>query len=127
GFEQQLPHSLTFSARYIDRRVKRIIEDAASVSPEAALAGIGQNYYIGNVGPSLDAAINLVPFSYTTGGAVPTGCALLAGAPRYNYDTGSGQSICFAQTGVDPETDLSIINSPDGKPDGFPKAVRNYH
>jgi len=134
GFEQQLPKNFTFSARYIDRRAKRIIEDAASVSPEGSLACdlatgglshcITQLYFIGNVGPKLDAAVNLVPFSYTTGGAVPAGCALFMGQPKYDYATGTGQSICFAQTGIDA-TDTEI-NTPDGNADGFPGAVRNY-
>ncbi|PYU94546.1 MAG: hypothetical protein DMG08_07455, partial [Acidobacteria bacterium] len=35
GFEQQLPGSLVVSVRYIDRRLERIVEDAAVVSPEA--------------------------------------------------------------------------------------------
>jgi hypothetical protein len=133
GFEQQLPGNFTLSARYIDRRAKRIVEDAASVSPEGSLACdvatgthcITQLYFIGNIGPKLDAAVNLVPFQYTTGGAVPGGCALFMGGPRYNYDTGTGQSVCFAQTGIDPDTDVEI-NSPDGNGDGFPRAVRNY-
>jgi hypothetical protein len=124
GFESQLPHGFTFSARYIDRRSKRIIEDAASVSPEAALAGVGQVYFIGNISPTLDAAVNLVPFQYTTGGAIPAGCAQTGGVPDFNYDNGDGQSVCFAQTGID-ENGLEI-NDPDGVPDGFPKAVRNY-
>ncbi|HZE73452.1 MAG TPA: carboxypeptidase regulatory-like domain-containing protein [Pyrinomonadaceae bacterium] len=124
GFEQQLPKNFTFSARYIDRRAKRIVEDAASVSPEAALAGVGQVYFIGNIGPKLDAAINLVPFIYTTGGATPAGCAQTGGVPDFNFDSGTGKSVCFAQTGID--ADGLEINTPDGKPDGFPKAVRNY-
>ena len=133
GFEQQLPGNFVFSARYIDRRAKRIVEDAASVSPEGSLACdvatgnhcITQLYFIGNIGPRLDAAVNLVPFVYTTGAAVPSGCALFLGLPRYNFDNGNGQSVCFAQTGVDPDTDLEI-NSPDGNPDGFPQAIRKY-
>ncbi len=124
GFEQQLPKNFTFSARYIDRRAKRIVEDAASVSPEAALAGVGQVYFIGNISPKLDAAVNLVPFIYTTGAAVPAGCAQTGGVPDFNFDSGAGQSVCFAQTGID--ADALEINTPDGKPDGFPKAVRNY-
>jgi hypothetical protein len=134
GFEQQLPKNFTFSARYIDRRSKRIVEDAASVSPEGSLACdqatggthcITQLYFIGNISPKLDAAVNLVPFQYTTGGAVPAGCALFMGLPRYDYDAGNGKSVCFAQTGVDPDTDVEI-NTPDGNGDGFPKAVRKY-
>ena len=124
GFEQQLPWNLVFSARYIDRRAKRIIEDAASVSPEAALAGIGQVYYIGNVSSTLDAAVNLVPFQYTTGGAIPAGCAQTAGVPDFNFDGANNQSVCFAQTGID--ADHNAINVPDGNPDGFPDPIRKY-
>jgi hypothetical protein len=124
GVEQQLGHGWTLSGRYIDRKSKRIIEDAASVSPEAALAGIGQVYFIGNISPTLDAAVNLVPFQYTTGGAIPAGCVQTGGVPDFNFDNGDGQSVCFAQTGID-ENGLEI-NDPDGNPDGFPQAVRNY-
>jgi hypothetical protein len=124
GFEQQLPGNFTFSARYIKRDSKRIVEDAASVSPEANLAGIGQVYYIGNISPTLDAAINLVPFAYTTGGSIPSGCAQTGGVPNFNYDDPSGRSVCFAQTGIG--ADGNAINTPDGNPDGFPAAVRQY-
>jgi hypothetical protein len=125
GFEQELPWNLLLSARFIDRRAKRIIEDAASVSPEAALAGVGQVYFIGNISPQLDAAVNLVPFLYTTGGAIPAGCAQSGGVPTYFYDGANNQSVCFAQTGIDPLTG-NEINTPDGIPDGFPRAIRNY-
>jgi hypothetical protein len=124
GIEQQLPWNLVLSARYIDRKSKRIIEDAASVSPEAALAGVGQVYYIGNVSSTLDAAVNLVPFLYTTGGAIPAGCAQTGGVPDFFFDSANNQSVCFAQTGID--ADHNAINQPDGIPDGFPDPIRKY-
>jgi hypothetical protein len=125
GFEQQLPKKFSLSVRYVDRRAKRIVEDAASVSPEAANAGIGQVYFIGNINPRLDAAINLVPFTYTTGAPVPTGCARDAGgAPLFNFDGDGNRSVCFAQTGIDENG--NEINRPDGKPDGFPIPIRKY-
>ena len=124
GFEQQLPHNFTLSARYIRRDAKRIVEDAASVSPEAALAGITQVYYIGNISSKLDAAVNLVPFLYTTGGAIPAGCAQTGGVPDWNFDGAGNQSVCFAQTGIDPSG--AEINTPDGNADGFPDAIRRY-
>jgi Carboxypeptidase regulatory-like domain len=124
GFEQQLPGKWFFSVRYIDRRIGRIIEDAASVSPEAANAGIGQTYFIGNVSKNLDASINLVPFPYTTGSAAPAGCARDGGALLFNFDGAGNRSVCFAQTGVDA-LGASIVRS-DGKSDGFPNPVRNY-
>jgi hypothetical protein len=115
GFEQQLPRNFTLSVRYLDRRIKRIIEDAASVSPEGAALGIGQVYYIGNVSSTLDAAVNQVP-------GPP--CATDTGE-FFDFNGNSLGSICFQQTGWDPITHLSI-NRPDGVPDGFVDPVRIY-
>jgi len=143
GFEQQLPGKWYFSVRYIDRRIGRIIEDAASVSPEAANGGIGQTYFIGNINKSLDASVNLVPFKFTPAITTvlvkgkptdfvtntPSGCASTPSGvpgiglqPKYFFNGSTG--VCFAQTGVD-ENDASIVR-PDGKADGFPNPVRNY-
>jgi hypothetical protein len=130
GVEQQLPGNMVFSARYIDRRLKRILEDASSVSPEAALAGVGQVYYIGNVSRKLDAAVNLQPFKYATGAAVPTGCAKDArGNPLYgaNITDASGAdpgNVCFGLRGIG--ADGNTINTPDGQADGFPDPERIY-
>ncbi|HEX7295924.1 MAG TPA: hypothetical protein VF251_09255, partial [Pyrinomonadaceae bacterium] len=144
GFEQQLPHNFTLSARYIDRRSKRIIEDSAVLSPEAALSGdwpnfdtflINQVYSIANVSSRLDAFTNLQPFIFSPvfNGAdlitnTPAGCAstLFSGLrqPNYFYPNGA-QSVCFAQTGIDPDTGNTLV-VPDGIPDGFPDPVRNY-
>jgi hypothetical protein len=144
GFEQQLPKNFTFSARYINRKSKRIIEDAAILSPEAALSCdypncdtffINQVYAIVNVSKRLDAFTNLVPFGFApafdSAGLItntPSGCAstLFSGLaqPNYFYDNGA-KSVCFAQTGIDPATGDTLV-APDGKPDGFPDAIRNY-
>lgn len=130
GIEQQLPGNLVMSVRYIDRRLKRIIEDAASVSPEAALAGVGQNYFLANPGKGLDAAVNLQPFKYATGAAVPTGCVKTAqGVPVYgaNITDASGAdlgNVCFGPRGIDANG--NSINTPDGQADGFPDPQRIY-
>jgi hypothetical protein len=124
GFEQQLPHNFVVSVRYINRRLRRIVEDAASVSPEAALAGVGQVYYIGNISSTLDAAVNLVPFQYKPGGPIPAGCAKDSkGNPSFAYEEAT-RAVCFAQTGID--ADGNAINVPDGKPDGFPDPIHRY-
>jgi hypothetical protein len=147
GFEQQLPHNFTFSARYIDRRSKRIIEDAAVLSPEAALSSdwpdgstffINQVYSIVNISSHLDAFTNLHPFifspTFNAGGLItntPSGCAsTLNGGiaqPNYFFLNGS-QSVCFAQTGIDLNDDTfgNTFVNPDGQADGFPDAVRKY-
>lgn len=130
GIEQQLPGNMVLSVRYIDRRLKRIIEDAASVSPEAALAGVGQLYFLGNTSRKLDAAVNLQPFKYATGAAVPGGCVKNAqGAPVYgtNVTDFTGRdlgNVCFGPAGIDAAG--NSINAPDGVADGFPDPVRNY-
>jgi hypothetical protein len=130
GFEQQLPGNMILSARYIDRRIKRILEDAAAVSPEAALAGVGQVYFIGNINSKLDNSVNLQPFKYATGAAVPVGCVKNAqGRPVYgaNITDSTGKdlgNVCYGAQGIDAGG--NSINLPDGKPDGFPDPVRIY-
>ncbi len=128
GVEQQLPGNMVLSVRYIDRRLQRVIEDAASVSPEAS-AVIGQTFFIGNTSSKLDASINLQPFKYATGAAAPAGCARNAGVLLYdtNVTDATGKdlgNVCFGPRGVDANG--NSINSPDGQADGFADPVRIY-
>jgi len=59
GFEHEFGNSgVIFSARYQDRRIKRIVEDLAPISPEAFQSGLAQNYLIGNPSKSFDHFIN---------------------------------------------------------------------
>lgn len=115
GFEQQLPGNWTLSARYLDRRVKRIVEDAAVVAPESA-DFFGQTYFIGNVNVKLDAAVNPVSFKFTPGGAIPAQCD----PHLVNTDLG----VCYAALGKNgqPAGDPGS----DSVPDGFPDPVRKY-
>jgi hypothetical protein len=126
GAEFQLPHNLVLSARYQYRNLKRITEDMAVLSPEAANAGIGQTFFIGNPSTRLDAATNIVAFAFPIGGTAPASCTSgfetevddpVTGAPISN--------VCFGSQGIDPITGASI-NVPDGTPDGFPNPVRKY-
>jgi len=146
GFEQQLPKNFTLSVRYINRNMKRIVEDAAILSPEAANSCdfpncdthvINQVFFMANISKRTDAGINLVPFIFTPtfNGAglitnTPSGCAstLFSGLsqPNYFFQPATGTTaVCFAQTGIDPATDNTIL-TPDGKPDGFPNPVHKY-
>ena len=126
GAEFQLPRNFVLSVRYQYRNLKRIIEDMAVLSPEAANAGIGQTYFIGNPSTRLDAATNLVPFRFPLGGTAPAGCTSgfetevadpVTGAPIAN--------VCFGPQGINPVTGASI-NTPDGMADGFPDPIRKY-
>jgi len=126
GAEFQLPRNFVLSVRYQFRNLKRIIEDMAVLSPEAANAGVTQKYFIGNPSTRLDAATNLVPFIFPLGGTAPAGCT--SGFQTEVADPVTGapiSNVCFAQTGIDPVTGASI-NIPDGIPDGFPNPVRKY-
>jgi hypothetical protein len=126
GAEFQLPHNFVLSARFQYRNLKRIIEDMAVLSPEAANAGVAQTYFIGNPSTRLDAATNLVAFRFPLGGTAPAGCTSgfetevadpVTGAPIAN--------VCFGPQGINPLTGASI-NIPDGNPDGFRNPIRKY-
>ena len=83
GFEHEFGNSgVIFSTRYVDRRIKRIIEDNAELSPEAAQGGtltcttvgpsdpacfsFSQIYFISNVNKKQDLFINPSQVDYAT-------------------------------------------------------------
>ena len=131
GFEQQLPHNFVLSVRYIDRRLKRITEDAAVLAPEDYVNGLfGQTYFIGNINSKIDAATNPIPHVYSVGGAIPGACRLPNGTVPYNEPSVSDingnvvGAVCyepFGKNGLPPGSPV-----PDGVPDGFPDPVHNY-
>jgi hypothetical protein len=131
GFEQQLPHNLVLSVRYIDRKLKRITEDAAVLSPEDYINGLfGQTYFIGNISAKLDVATNPIPHTYAIGGAIPAACMLPNGTVPYNIPSVNDingnpvGAVCyspFGKNGANPGDPI-----PDGVPDGFPDPVHNY-
>ena len=144
GFEREIKSGLVVKARYVDRRLGRIIEDIGSQSPEAAAGGLSPNYNGGIANPSTktDIAVNEQEVTYTPAqfaAANPN-----AGKPGWVYappvagctastDTyfsaggiwvdGQNQPIggaCFQN--------LSAMDAGpgDGKPDGFVNPVRRY-
>jgi hypothetical protein len=126
GADFQLPHNFVLSVRYQFRNLKRVVEDMAVLSPEAALAGITQTYFIGNPSSRLDAATNLQEFTFPIGGVAPAGCNSGFSTEIDDPTTGSPLgNVCFGSVGIDPVTGASI-NVPDGTPDGFPDPVRKY-
>ena len=126
GADFQLPKNFVLSVRYQYRNLKRVVEDMAVLSPEAALAGVTQTYFIGNPSSRLDAATNLVPFTFAIGGTAPAGCT--SGFETEVDDPTTGAplgNVCFGSAGISPLTGASI-NVPDGIPDGFRDPVRKY-
>jgi hypothetical protein len=126
GFEQQLPRNFTLSAKYIDRRIKRVIEDAAILPPEGYQIGLGQTYFLGNINSTLDAGINLDEIVNPTPAqlADPGICAIDGDV----FGAGNGfvpiGHVCFGPTGISALG--ATINRPDGIPDGFPDPKRIY-
>jgi len=129
GAEREAWGGVILSARYLDRRLKRIVEDTGGISPEAAGAGVNQTFVIANVGSTTDIFTNPVPHTYAPGGTAPAACSTGGTTPFDNpgvTDTFGNVigAVCFEPTGVngqDPGSDIS-----DGVPDGFPNAIRNY-
>lgn len=123
GFEQQLPGNMVFSVRYIDRKIARIVEDAAVVSPEGA-AFFGQTYFIGNINSKTDAAVNPVPYKFAVGAAIPSQCDPDLVTEVFDFTGKSLGNVCYAAKGKNgqPAGDPGA----DGVPDGFPDPVRHY-
>jgi hypothetical protein len=102
GFEHEFGNSgVVFSSRYVDRRMKRIIEDNAALSPEAAQAGLNQIYFISNVNAKQDLFVNVPQIDYVLGNA-PTSCNA----------TGNNQSIIDAQA-TDSNGNIAMLPNGD--------------
>jgi hypothetical protein len=120
GIEHEFKHGLTVDVRFQDRRLRRIVEDMAGLSPEGADAGITQQYEIGNPSNSTDLFTNEQEIKYPTGNA-PAACN---GAP-FNVDPvldangNAAGGACFLNADAG-------VPTPDGKPDGFVNPVRIY-
>jgi hypothetical protein len=120
GVEHEWRHGIVTSIRFQQRRLRRIVEDMAGPSPEAANAGVPQLFVIGNPLASTDLFVNGNEIKYPSG-APPAACA---GAPysldpvqdTFGNDLGG---VCITNL------DAGAVAS-DGKPDGFVNPVRNY-
>jgi len=127
GYERDFGHGIVFSARYLDRRLRRVVEDMGGVSPEAADFGapFTQIFLIGNPSRNLDLFTNEPkPTVQANGAACPSGNVSNTDANGFPFAT--GLQACWG-------TNLSGVNgldagSPvaDGIPDGFADPVRNY-
>ena len=131
GWEQQLPHNFVLSVRYINRKLKRITEDAAVLAPEDYINGLfGQTYFIGNINSQIDAATNPIPHVYAVGGAIPSACMLADGTAPFNEPSVSDingnvvGAVCYEPVGVNGLAPGSPV--PDGVPDGFMNPIHKY-
>jgi len=115
GFEHEFGNSgVIFTARYTDRRIKRIVEDNAALSVEAYQAGLTQFYVISNVNKNQDLFKNPTEISYTHDftNADPT-----QGAPASCASTGSNVTL-YSPSPVPPvppyDSNQNTVTLPNG-------------
>jgi len=142
GIEREIKSGLVVKARWVDRRLGRIIEDIGSQSPEGSSIGSNFNGGIANPGPTTDIAVNEDEVTYTpdqwnTANAhiLPNGSnyvAPVAGCTADNdtYFSAGGIWVNGTNTPVGGACFLNLdtmgAGPGDGKPDGFAKPVRRY-
>jgi hypothetical protein len=135
GIERELGHQMVVSARYLDRRLRRIVEDMGGVSPEAADFGFpfNQIFVIGNPHAGLDLFKNEpIPTVQPFGAVCPSGNVSAFDANNFPFATGLqacwgdlSQQIADCST-TPPAKNCPGSTNPDGVSDGFANPVRNY-
>jgi len=140
GYERDMGRGVIFSARYVDRRLRRVVEDMSGMSPEGANIGLAQQFSIGNPSTTTDLFHNQKPHVFS--GATPP-CQVFTDSQGNPINSAVGpltdangnpvttQGICYD---LDPNHLSPVIDStafggdvgPDGIPDGFANPVRNY-
>jgi hypothetical protein len=141
GFEHEFGNSgVIFTAHYTDRRMRRIIEDNAALSPEAYQNGLNQLYTISNVSKNQDLFHNPVQIDYFQDGTKtpPAGCTS-SGTNTSIVDATATDSLGNTVTLANGDNAFCIPNAfnaagvqlagaygPDGIPDGFVDPIRKY-
>jgi len=118
GAEHEFRGGVTISARYIDRRIKRIIEDFSGVSIEQSNAGFGQFYAIGNPSSKADYVVNSQEIAFSKGVKFKAGPGSTTGVqcvalnmpvgcnPSYGVPTGFPAG-CYDSNGQLSATDVN--------------------
>lgn len=131
GAEHEFPGGIVVDVRWMDRRLKRIVEDVAGISPEAFQIGLNQNYTITNPTAKTDLYINPIQVDYPVGG-LPASCTgLELGGTATDFAGNPVGDFCItnAYSGFNPDgspIQLAGALGHDGKPDGFVNPVRIY-
>ena len=151
GAEHEFKGGIFVTARYIDRRLKRVIEDFSGIPIEAALAGLSQTYVIGNPTSTTDFVVDPNEQVFSQGVAFNSANFTAANFPKCFDNNGNAAphvfnlrdtfgnilgSACFPSVNMNPWTDSggnvlagAVFGGEvgaDGKPDGFKSPVREY-
>ena len=152
GFEHEFGNSgVIFTARYTDRRIKRIVEDNAPLSVEAFQGStnvpcpggdgvtpcfFAQNYFISNPNKNQDLFKNPIQIDYNSTVGPPAGCTS-SGSNLTLYSTpvdsngntvlvNGNDSMCIPNAFNSTGQQLTGIAGSDGIPDGFVDPIRKY-
>jgi Carboxypeptidase regulatory-like domain/TonB-dependent Receptor Plug Domain len=129
GVEHEFPKGIVANVRWVDRRIKRIVEDMAGISPEAFQCCLNQNYLIANPSFKTDLFVNPVQVDFPAnalpvnakGVVIPSAlCPTGVGGTATDFAGNSVGDFCISN----PATAGTI--GADGKPDGFVNPVRIY-
>ncbi len=142
GVQHEFPKGLMVDFRWIDRRMKRAVEDVSGISPEAYQAAdadgnyyVNQVYLITNPTPNTDLFINPIEQKLTVGAAAaanaanPTGPCSIFADPVTDASGNALGSVCIPNAYADPGTFSQPIAGSlghDGIPDGFVNPIRIY-
>jgi hypothetical protein len=155
GFEREIKSGLVVKARWTDRRLRRVIEDIGTQSPEGSTIAAGYNGGIANPGPGTDVGVNEQEITYTQAQflaknpGVTTSANYVAPVPGCTYATDTFSQVggpfvdgrnnpvggaCFTNLATMDYACSAVFTSGcsgpggigDGKPDGFVKPVRRY-
>lgn len=142
GFEREIKNGLVVKARYIDRRLGRIIEDIGSQSPEGSSIGANFNGGIANPNSKTDIAVNDQEVTYTPAQFASTNpnagqvgwvyAPPVPGCTKGNdtYFSAGGIWVDGQNTPLGGACFLNLATMDagpgDGKPDGFVNPERKY-
>ena len=144
GFEHEFGNSgVIFTAHYTDRRIRRIIEDNAPLSPEAYQAGLNQFYTISNVSKGQDLFHNPIQLDYVldpVGKTHPAGCDPTPGSGNKSIIdaqptdsngnvvtlSNGNNAFCIPNASDAAGNQLTGTYGADGIPDGFVDPQRKY-
>lgn len=91
GFQHELRNGIVVGARYIDRRLKRVVEDEGGISVEQFIAlannGGGLNYFIGNPNSNSDIFANPNEITFALGTTLSTSQQTAASLPASCIDS----------------------------------------
>jgi carboxypeptidase family protein len=121
GAQHEFRDGIVLSARYIDRRLKRVIEDEGGISVEQfnALAnnGGGLNYFIGNPNSKSDIFVNPNEQTFNAVDETQAPCAANSGQPLGAFDC----ALLTAETSNTPANAAALVLL------GFPSACIDTH